>query len=228
MISKILEKNKAIDLRKSGKTYSDILKIVPVAKSTLSLWLREIGLSKKQKQNISKKKLESALRGGLIRKKQRIEISKEIFSKSEKEIGKLSHRELWMIGTALYWAEGSKEKDYRPGSGVDFTNSDPKMIKFFVFWLKKILKIPSNRIRFEIYIHENYKEDLERVKNFWSNVLDFSKNNSLKVYYKRHSIKTNRKNIGNVYNGILRIRVSESSSYLRQITGWTIGICKIK
>ena len=50
------EKAKAIAFRKEGKTYSEILKKVPVAKSTLSLWLRDVGLSKTQKQKITVKK----------------------------------------------------------------------------------------------------------------------------------------------------------------------------
>lgn len=226
MIPKINEKNKAIELRKIGKTYSEILKVVPVAKSTLAVWLQEVGLSKKQKQNITKKRIDGALRGALSRKKQRITFSDEIFSKSEKEIGKLSYRELWLVGVALYWAEGSKEKEGRPGSGIKFTNSDPKMVKFFMLWLEKVLKISKDRIAFEIYIHKNYEKDIGRVVKYWQGVLNVSDEKLIKVYYKKHSIKTNRKNIGNVYNGILVIRVKTSSTYLRQITGWVRGICK--
>lgn len=36
MFAKTILKEKAVELRKSGKTYSEILKEVPVAKSTLS------------------------------------------------------------------------------------------------------------------------------------------------------------------------------------------------
>ena len=50
MLAKIEEKQKAIALRKRGYSYSEILAEVPVAKSTLSLWLRSVGLAKKQKQ----------------------------------------------------------------------------------------------------------------------------------------------------------------------------------
>jgi len=46
---------KAIELRKKGLSYSEILKCVPVAKSTLSLWLRSVGLSKKQRQRLTDK-----------------------------------------------------------------------------------------------------------------------------------------------------------------------------
>ncbi len=47
-MAKIELRKKAIDLAK-GKTYSEILKDIPVAKSTLSLWLRWVGLSVRQK-----------------------------------------------------------------------------------------------------------------------------------------------------------------------------------
>jgi len=49
MIFKFKEKEKAIKLRKRGFSYSEILREIPVAKSTLSLWLRSVGLAKKQR-----------------------------------------------------------------------------------------------------------------------------------------------------------------------------------
>lgn len=52
-------KEKAINLRKRGFSYSEILEQIPVAKSTLSSWLHSIGLSKKQKQRLTEKKLAS-------------------------------------------------------------------------------------------------------------------------------------------------------------------------
>ena len=55
MIEKREEKEKAIKLRKQGKTYSEILSVVPVAKSTLAIWLQSVSLGKKQKQRITKK-----------------------------------------------------------------------------------------------------------------------------------------------------------------------------
>ena len=54
---KTLLKERAIKLRREGLSYSEILQKIPVAKSTLSLWLRSIGLSKKQVQRLTEKKL---------------------------------------------------------------------------------------------------------------------------------------------------------------------------
>ena len=59
-IRKIKEKEKAIILRKRGMTYSEILDVVSVAKSTLALWLQSVNLSKKQKQRITEKRLASS------------------------------------------------------------------------------------------------------------------------------------------------------------------------
>jgi transposase len=50
----------AIQLRREGYSYSEILKKVPVAKSTLSLWLRSVNLTNSQKQKLTLKKLKSA------------------------------------------------------------------------------------------------------------------------------------------------------------------------
>lgn len=228
MISKSAEKEKAIELRKSGKTYSEILKIVPVSKSSLSLWLQNVGLAKKQKHRLTEKKRLAGLRGGAARKRQRIEVSSDIISKAEKEIGAISDREFWLLGIMLYWGEGSKEKEYRPGSGVEFTNSDPFMLRYFITWLYKIFKLREGDIEVEIYIHEIYYHRIKLIKQYWSKVTGLSLGKFDKVYFKRHTIKTIRKNVGNMYNGNLRIRVKASSTMLRKITGWTKGIYENK
>ena len=110
MISKKKEKELAIHLRRKGKSYSEILAKIPVAKSTLSLWLREIGLSKPHKQKLTEKRLLAARRGGETRKKQRLEFTKSIYKKTSDDIDKISKRDLWLMAVMLYLAVGSKEK----------------------------------------------------------------------------------------------------------------------
>ena len=100
MITKTLEKEKAIALRKEGKTYSQIMKVVPVAKSTISLWFKEVGLSKEQKQVLTANRLAAAMRGGAAKRKQRIEKSAAIIRAAQSEIGPISKRELFLIGVA--------------------------------------------------------------------------------------------------------------------------------
>lgn len=224
MLDNKLKKEKAIKLRKEGKTYSEILKEVSVAKSTLSEWFRDVGLSVPEKQRLTAKKLEAAKRGGIAKHAQRIIRTQKIHQEALKDITHISKRELWLIGVALYWAEGSKEKDYHPGGNLRFGNSDPRMIELFLKWLKEILKISDDRIGIEILIHENSKNNISAVKQYWSKVVGWKVNRLTKVYYKKTKIKTNRRNIGNLYYGGIRVTVKSSSSLVRQIAGWTEAV----
>ena len=223
-IMRILEKEKAIILRKEGHTYSEILKEVFVAKSTLSEWFRDVGLSVPEFQRLTEKKLAAAKRGGLAKHNQRMLRMQEIRSQALREITHITKRELWLIGTVLYWAEGSKEKDFHPGSGINFNNSDPRMIKIFIKWLIESCKVTKDRIRFEIYIHENSKNNVEKTRKYWSQITEFPLDKFGKVYFKTNKIKTNRKNIGDLYYGLLRVRVNASSTLLRQVAGWTEAV----
>lgn len=73
----------------------------------------------------------------------------------------MTRRELWLMGAILYWAEGEKEKPYRPGSGVKFMNSDPVLIRVFLRWLQEACGVARDRIRFSIYIHDNRRDAIE-------------------------------------------------------------------
>jgi hypothetical protein len=223
MIPKIKEKEEAIKLRKKGFSYSEILEQIPISRSTLSLWLRSVGLAKAQFQRTTQKRIAGGLRGAATRKRNRIAITEEIKSKARKEVVEISQRDLWLIGVSLYWAEGSKEKSYKPGTGIIFNNSDTKMILLFLTWLKEILKVNDSFISLELYIHET--ADHKKALKYWAHTLHIP-TKKFKVYFKKNKIKTIRRNTGNNYHGLIRIRVNRSSSLHRQIDGWVEGICE--
>lgn len=219
-------KIKAIELRKVGLSYNEIQKKISVSKSTLSLWLRNINLQKKQKEILQQKRdlarkkgLNSILRNKIIKKK-------EIIKEAENEILRLSNNEIFMMGAMLYWAEGAKEKEFKPGQGVIFSNSDAKMIAFFLLWLKKCTQTSDDKIQCDIYIHENWRNKIEAVKTYWSKRTGISKDKFVKIYYKKNLISSLRRNKSNGYHGLLRVRVLKSSALNRKIQGWINGICK--
>lgn len=216
-------KEKAILFRKEGFSYSEILKRVPVAKSTLSDWLRLVGLSKRQKQRLTEKKLAAMKRGWEKMHQLRMERWKEIKNKAENEIKNLSKKERFILGVALYWAEGAKEKEYGSATNIKFSNSDAKMILVFRKWLNEFFVISKENIKYELYIHE--KADLVSAKKFWALNLNISPED-IRVYFKPHNIKPKRKNIGRDYHGLIRIAVLDSINLVRKINGWVDGICK--
>ncbi len=224
MIKKQKEKIKAISLRKKGMTYGDILALVPVSRSTLSLWLREVGLARKQYQRLTVKKRKAQLRGGMRRKEMRLSESESILSKSKSEVGSLSSRELKLIGAALYWAEGTKEKEYRPSARLQFANSDPSMVALYMLWLRRITGVSDKDVIVTVHIHDNHRSIASSIERYWLKVTNLSRTNLGKTVFKKHNPKTLRKNIGLRYRGLVSISVRKSTSLNRRVQGWINGI----
>ena len=132
---------------------------------------------------------------------------------------------MFIIGVILYWAEGTKEKEERPGSGIALSNMDWRIIQIFLRWLEKICKIQKNMITFEIMVHISHNDRVKEIQKFWSKMTGHPLNSFSKVYFKRTKIKkTNRKNTGEKYNGVLKIKVKASSGLVRKIAGWSEGV----
>ena len=56
-------------------------------------------------------------------------------STGEERLGALTDRDLLVAGLALYAGEGAKTD-----GAVKFANSDPRMIAFFLRWLRSLLR----------------------------------------------------------------------------------------
>ncbi|MFA5926508.1 MAG: hypothetical protein WC831_06345 [Parcubacteria group bacterium] len=219
MIAKEKEKSEAVKLRKSGHSYNEILALVPVSKSTLSVWLRDLGIAKRQKQRLTLKRKAAQLKAQQACRQKRVRKEKIIIYSAKKESSALMKNDLWLMGVMLYWAEGSKQKDHNVSQRVTFSNSDPNMMILFDNWLKNICSIPQKDLIYSIYIHET--ADQISAKKYWE---DMMRVKIERIYFKKNKIKTNRKNIGDSYKGLLRIDVRRSTDFNRKIKGWIEGI----
>ena len=79
-------------------------------------------------------------------------------------------------------------------------------------------------IIFNIFLHQTHKNRLEEVKKYWAKVTNFPINNFETVYWKKNKLDTNRKNTGEKYYGVLKIKVKRSSDLVRKTAGWAEGI----
>jgi hypothetical protein len=228
MQQKIAEKKQAIILCLAGKTYKEIREVIPVSKSTLSLWLRDEGLSEPQRQRITGKRIAAQKRGAQAKRSYRLARQNDIYSAAQADITSISKRELWYIGIALYWAEGNKEKPYRTGQRVSFSNSDPDMITLFLKWASECLYVSREDIQCDLYIHKSHSYRLPEVVSFWSLKTGFPLEHFRHIYFKKNKIhKDYRKNTGVLYNGLIRVNIKSSTALNRRITGWIQGIIKI-
>lgn len=226
MNPKPLDKENVIKLRKLGYSYSEILRKVKVSKSSLSSWLRDTKITNSQIERLRSKNASARKLGSLVLKRRRIEKTKTIIDNAKSEIIDLDNYHLKIIGSILYWAEGSKQKEHNPSKELVFTNSDTKMIKIYLLWLKNCLLVKPEDIKFEIYIHETYNKTQKELILFWAKISGFTKDNFKKIYFKKNKVNSFRKNRGKEYNGVLRITVKKSTDINRKVMGWVQGICK--
>lgn len=217
------EKLKAIERRKNGATYSEILNEVSVSKSTLSLWLKKVGLSVPQKQRITEKRLAAQRRGALAKRQMRLDLIKQIERDARAEIGHVDEKVFWMVGAALYWAEGNKQKLHDVSCGIKFSNSDPLMVKYFYRWLTEICRLGDQDLVFEIYVHRGC--DILAIKKFWSDELGLDISFFDKIRFKPNKFRSYRKNTGEEYHGLVRINVKRSANLNRRIMGWVKALC---
>lgn len=226
MEAKLEEHKIAVKLRKVGYSHSEILENIKVSRSSLTLWLKDIKLTKSQIERLRLKNETARKLGSLTLKRNRIEKTRKIINKAKSEINNLNESYLKIIGSILYWAEGSKQKEHDPSKELVFSNSDPKMIKVYLLWVKKCLLIKPSDIVFEMYIHKTYQKTQNSLATYWSKVTNFDKSCFQKVYFKKNKVHTMRKNKGKDYHGVLRISVKRSTDLNRKVTGWIQGICK--
>ncbi len=224
MPTKLDLKNKAISLRKKGYSYRDISNKINIPKSTLSDWLKNILLSNNQSNILLKRVSRGQMLGAQAVRDKRILVTKQIRENSIKEIGKISKKEILMLGAVLYWGEGSKQSSRNVSQPVEFVNSDPNMCKFFIKWIVESLGINMKDLIFRIYINESKKISANRYLNIWSNIINVSSEN-IKLFFTKDRYSKLKRIGKNNYKGQLRIVVKKSTNLNRRISGLVEGIC---
>lgn len=214
MRAKVLEKERAIELRKNGHSYKDILLKVSVAKSTISSWLKDLPITPEEKKllkervnaNISRGRIKSAT----ANRRNRLEREKKLFEFAKTEFQKLKHDSLFLIGVALYWAEGAKKS-----STFQFMNSDPSMINLMILWCRKFLSEVKNNIYLRLYLHKIYAN--ERCEEYWSNVTGIPLSKFKKTIYKPSGLGIKKRPM---YKGCMRIEITKGMNLLRKMQFW--------
>lgn len=225
-------------MRKRGYSYSEIENAMHIPKSTIAFWLKNTKLTGPQAEKLKNKMIAIARSNSEKRKVRTLKIIEDIKLSSAKEIRKISKKELWLMGIMLCWHERLLLNDGgQLRKGVNFTNTDPYLIKIFLKWLQEIGNVEDKEIKFDLFIkdHRHKKnipsEDQKRVTleniEYWSEVTGFPEINFRYVYFQRTANK--KKNIHSFKGGkfgLLRVRVSSSSMLARQIAGWMKGITR--
>jgi hypothetical protein len=211
----------AVAMRGEGRSYREIREVVGVSKGTLSLWLRDVPLTEDQQRALDQRAPAAATRRARAIRASAAERRARIQSEAQAQIPGLGESELFVAGVVAYWAEGAKNKPWRTGQAVKFMNSDPRLIRLFLAWLR-LVGVSPQRLIFRLHIHES--ADATEAVAFWSKAVDAPASQFGNTTFKTHNPKTVRRNVGEEYHGCLVVYVRNSAALNLQIEGWCAGL----
>ena len=160
---KVAEQARARELRAQAWTLNEIAAELGVARSSVSLWVRDVGFDESVRAaRAGVNRNAGARRRGpnALARRRQDEIDR-LMAEGREAIGPLSDRDLLIAGTALYAGEGNKTD-----GTVAFANSDPRMIALFCRWLRYVFDVDESRLRIYLYLHQGL--DHEAACDFWS------------------------------------------------------------
>jgi len=190
-------KEKATKLRKKGYSLKEISDKLGISKSTASLWIGDINLNQKAKDRLKKRGILGQYKSILLRRKRKKAILGRFRKAARKELAKnKSDKEIYrLLCSILFWCEGNKGLI----SALRFTNSDPEMIKCFLYCLREGFEIDENKFRALIHLHD-YHDEEGQIK-YWSRIANIPKEKFYKSYRKPNTGKRIKKD----YPGCLAI-----------------------
>lgn len=210
---RVEERDKARNMRRQGCSYGEIAKVIPVAKSTLNWWLKDIELTEQQKRRILQLEADGRHRAGVKgpwrNREKSLQRIRGILADAKREFPKRAADSVFITGLVLYWAEGAKTSGY-----FKFTNSDPRAISFMVTWLTRCIGIAKEKIAARVYVHRVYAEcGFER---YWVLVTGLPASQFHSPYFKPtpHRVKKNPS-----YMGCCSLSVYASELFWR-VKGW--------
>jgi transcriptional regulator with XRE-family HTH domain len=204
-------------LRAQGLTIPEIAEKTGTSKGSVSPWVADVTPPAKAMQRRLVLNEEARRRVGETHRRRASERREALCRRACEEFGETSERDLFVVGVALYWAEGAKAKPWRRGGSVDFINSDVDVLRTYLSWLD-LLGIPDTDRKYRLSIHES--ADVAASERWWSQHLGFPIDALARTVLKRHQPLTVRRNIGDDYHGCLRVQVARSGELYCAIEGW--------
>ncbi|HOX41282.1 MAG TPA: hypothetical protein PK263_03755 [bacterium] len=220
---RIEDKSKAIVLRRQGCSYGEIRKIIPnLSKGTISGWLKNIELTKEQRVEISSRAVsafeKNRIKGAWANKEKACNRIAQIQSDAESKFAEFAKKHLFIAGIMLYWAEGSKTS-----RSFQFMNSDPRLIRLMLKFLREVVQVDEHLIKIRLYIHKVY--ETENCENYWSDVTGIPINRFQKTVFKLslHNTKKNPR-----YKGCCRIEITRSEIFWKIAKWEELLYCKLE
>lgn len=187
------------ELRETGHSINEIVNLLSIPKTTVWHHVQKIKVRPEYKSALKSKR-----GGSKIRTQRNWDQAKVIAD----NLLKSELREKAVILTMLHWCEGHKKT-------CEFINSDGRMVEIYLTILRKVLKIPEDRLKptLRIFSGMNRKRCLE----YWSQIT--------KIPVRKFKIRNNDGGTrGKTLYGMCRITVRKGANTLKIIRSLIDGV----
>jgi predicted transcriptional regulator len=192
--------------REQGLSIKGIARLVGVSQSSVSVWVRDIDLSDDQHAVL---RLHNKIYDGQRKGRAIAAANRRAERLAAQERGRLLARRddrLFTAGCMLYWAEGGKDRNQ-----VRFSNSDPQMVRFFVWFLRGCFGLSNSQIRITCHLYADHAARQREIEQFWLEALSLPRSSLCKSVVNVLSKYTKRKRIGMLPYGTCRVVVSRTA-----------------
>lgn len=185
---------KAFELRRQGKTYREIEKLLDISRSTLCDWFKDEDWSK----HIKKSNIKTHIKISTEHLKKLNEGRRLMFEEKYKKVGEEAIQEfetyknipLFVAGLMLYAGEGDKLDKGK----IRLANIDFNLHKVFLKFCEKFLKTNQDIIKFSLLLYPDL--DVNVCVKKWSSELNIQEKNFYKPQIIQGKLKTRKLHFG--------------------------------
>jgi hypothetical protein len=181
-------------LRYQGFSVREIERAVGVARSTASLWVRDIELTPEQRKHLRVRP--RGVRTDFRRRREQYQ-----------EEGRAAARRgevLHAIGCMLFWAEGSKSVNM-----AQIANSDPELLRLAVAFLRHYFAVPDEKFGVMCNLFADHVDQQRAVEQHWLDVLALPRSCLTRTMVNRYSRASKRLRRGKLPYGTCRVTVCD-------------------
>lgn len=134
--------------------------MLDVARSSVSLWVRDVSLTDAGKRRIH----ESAVKRAEAARTRRAEGARSLRRRHQARGRRFAQQRSasYAAGCMLYWAEGSKARNT-----AQMSNSDPELLAYFAEFLREHFKVEDERFRVTCNLFADHLSRQREIEQFW-------------------------------------------------------------
>src|SRR5262245_20572900 len=200
---KTAEREQARRLRREeGRSVKELAGLLGVSSSSISLWVRDIELTSQQREAL-RRRMGGRIDGSRANAVRALERRREAQAtgRAQAKDGDLIH----VAGCMLFCAEGSRARNK-----LDFVNSDPAMVKFFVAFLRTRYAVPDSKIAVTCNLFADHEIRQRETEDFWLTLVGLPRAQLRKSTVNRYSKYSQKKRTNRLPYGTCRISVCDT------------------